>query len=65
MFELLTCDLFLCRQLAHESEAKAQEQKAEDEVWYRKQKLLQEAKEQRQKILLEEEEKLAEQRQRY
>ncbi|NXQ40950.1 TBC31 protein, partial [Catharus fuscescens] len=52
------------RQLAHESEAKAQEQKAEDEVWYRKQKLLQEAKEQRQKILLEEEEKLAEQRQR-
>ncbi|XP_062347413.1 TBC1 domain family member 31 isoform X4 [Cinclus cinclus] len=52
------------RQLAHESEAKAQEQKAEDEVWYRKQKLLQEAKEQRRKILLEEEEKLAEQRQR-
>ncbi|NXM83462.1 TBC31 protein, partial [Oenanthe oenanthe] len=52
------------RQLAHESEAKAQEQKAEDEVWYRKQKLLQEAKEQRRKILQEEEEKLAEQRQR-
>ncbi|CAN8183730.1 unnamed protein product [Coccothraustes coccothraustes] len=51
------------RQLAHESEAKAQEQKAEDEAWYRKQKLLQEADEQRQKILLEEE-KLAEQRQR-
>ncbi|XP_039571379.1 TBC1 domain family member 31 isoform X1 [Passer montanus] len=51
------------RQLAHESEAKAQEQKAEDEAWYRKQKLLQEAEEQRQKILLEEE-KLAEQRQR-
>ncbi|NXH58017.1 TBC31 protein, partial [Rhabdornis inornatus] len=52
------------RQLAHESEAKAQEQKAEDEVWYRKQKLLQEAKEQRRKILQEEEEKLAEERQR-
>ncbi|NXO83392.1 TBC31 protein, partial [Sitta europaea] len=52
------------RQLVHESEAKAQEQKAEDEAWYRKQKLLQEAEEQRQKILLEEEEKLAEQRQR-
>ncbi|XP_030090360.1 TBC1 domain family member 31 isoform X5 [Serinus canaria] len=51
------------RQLAHESEAKAQQQKAEDEAWYRKQKLLQEADEQRQKILLEEE-KLAEQRQR-
>ncbi|NXR86188.1 TBC31 protein, partial [Hypocryptadius cinnamomeus] len=51
------------RQLAHESEAKAQEQKAEDEAWYQKQKLLQEAEEQRQKILLEEE-KLAEQRQR-
>ncbi|NXQ15775.1 TBC31 protein, partial [Peucedramus taeniatus] len=51
------------RQLAHESEAKAQEQKAEDEAWYRKQKLLREAEEQRQKILLEEE-KLAEQRQR-
>ncbi|XP_037985659.1 TBC1 domain family member 31 isoform X2 [Motacilla alba alba] len=51
------------RQLAHESEAKAQERKAEDEAWYRKQKLLQEAEEQRQKILLEEE-KLAEQRQR-
>ncbi|XP_056341862.1 TBC1 domain family member 31 isoform X2 [Oenanthe melanoleuca] len=52
------------RQLAHESEAKAQEQKAEDEVWYRKQKLLQEAKEQRRKILQEEEKKLTEQRQR-
>ncbi|XP_066191669.1 TBC1 domain family member 31 isoform X2 [Sylvia atricapilla] len=52
------------RQLAHESEAKAQQQKAEDEAWYRKQKLLQEAEEQRRKILLEEEEKLAEQRQR-
>ncbi|XP_057879336.1 TBC1 domain family member 31 isoform X1 [Melospiza georgiana] len=51
------------RQLAHESEAKAQEQKAEDEAWYQRQKLLQEAEEQRQKILLEEE-KLAEQRQR-
>ncbi|NXO62876.1 TBC31 protein, partial [Phainopepla nitens] len=52
------------RQLAHESEAKAQEQKVEDEAWYRKQKLLREAEEQRRKILLEEEEKLAEQRQR-
>ncbi|NXA67885.1 TBC31 protein, partial [Mohoua ochrocephala] len=52
------------RQLAHESAAKAQEQKAEDEAWYRKQKLLQEAQEQRRKILLEEEERLAEQRQR-
>ncbi|XP_033368324.1 TBC1 domain family member 31 isoform X6 [Parus major] len=52
------------RQLAHESEAKAQEQKAEDEAWYRKQKLLREAEEQKRKILLEEEEKLAEQRQR-
>ncbi|RMC14922.1 hypothetical protein DUI87_07099 [Hirundo rustica rustica] len=52
------------RQLAHESEAKAQQQKAEDEAWYRKQKLLQEAEEKRRKILLEEEEKLAEQRQR-
>ncbi|NWT25628.1 TBC31 protein, partial [Cardinalis cardinalis] len=51
------------RQLAHESEAKALEQKAEDEAWYQRQKLLQEAEEQRQKILLEEE-KLAEQRQR-
>ncbi|NXH42883.1 TBC31 protein, partial [Dicaeum eximium] len=51
------------RQLAHESEAKAQQQKAEDEAWYRKQKLLQEAEEQSLKILLEEE-KLAEQRQR-
>ncbi|NXI92057.1 TBC31 protein, partial [Psophia crepitans] len=52
------------RQLAHELEAKAQERKAEDEAWYRKQKLLQEAEEQRRKMLLEEEEKLAEQRQR-
>ncbi|NXF02482.1 TBC31 protein, partial [Smithornis capensis] len=52
------------RQLAHESEAKAQEQKAEDEAWYRKQKLLREAEEQRRKMLLEEEERLAEQRQR-
>ncbi|NWW32447.1 TBC31 protein, partial [Panurus biarmicus] len=52
------------RQLAHESEAKAQQQKAEDEAWYQKQKLLQEAEKQRRKILLEEEEKLAEQRQR-
>ncbi|NXT11866.1 TBC31 protein, partial [Prunella fulvescens] len=51
------------RQLAHESEAKAQEQKAEDEAWYQKQKLLREAEEQRRKIL-QEEEKLAEQRQR-
>ncbi|XP_074997320.1 TBC1 domain family member 31 isoform X2 [Calonectris borealis] len=52
------------RQLAHELEAKAQEQKAEDEAWYRKQELLREAEEQRRKMLLEEEEKLAEQRQR-
>ncbi|KAM9302910.1 TBC1 domain family member 31 isoform 1-T1 [Morus bassanus] len=52
------------RQLAHELEAKAQEWKAEDEAWYRKQELLQEAEEQRRKMLLEEEEKLAEQRQR-
>ncbi|XP_054671505.1 TBC1 domain family member 31 isoform X1 [Grus americana] len=52
------------RQLAHELEAKAQERKAEDEAWYRKQELLREAEEQRRKILLEEEEKLAEQRQR-
>ncbi|NXK06719.1 TBC31 protein, partial [Herpetotheres cachinnans] len=52
------------RQLAHELEAKAQEQKAEDEAWYRKQALLREAEEQRRKMLLEEEEKLAEQRQR-
>ncbi|NXI15593.1 TBC31 protein, partial [Irena cyanogastra] len=51
------------RQLAQESEAKAQEHKAEDEAWYQKQKLLREAEEQRRKILLEEE-KLAEQRQR-
>ncbi|XP_076185276.1 TBC1 domain family member 31 isoform X4 [Aptenodytes patagonicus] len=52
------------RQLAHELEAKAQERKAEDEAWYRKQELLREAEEQRRKMLLEEEEKLAEQRQR-
>ncbi|KAM6283307.1 TBC1 domain family member 31 isoform 2-T2 [Porphyrio hochstetteri] len=52
------------RQLAHELEAKAQKQKAEDEAWYRKQELLQEAEEQRWKMLLKEEEKLAEQRQR-
>ncbi|XP_027540285.1 TBC1 domain family member 31 isoform X2 [Neopelma chrysocephalum] len=52
------------RQLAHESEAKAEEQKAEDEAWYQKQKLLREAEEQRRKMLLEEEERLAEQRQR-
>ncbi|KFU84063.1 WD repeat-containing protein 67, partial [Chaetura pelagica] len=52
------------RQLAHELEAKAQEQKAEDEAWYRKQELLREAEEQRRKVLLEEEEKLVEQRQR-
>ncbi|NXG46157.1 TBC31 protein, partial [Psilopogon haemacephalus] len=52
------------RQIAHELEAKAQERKAEDEAWYRKQELLQEAEEQRRKMLLEEEDKLAEQRQR-
>ncbi|NXU40095.1 TBC31 protein, partial [Drymodes brunneopygia] len=52
------------RQLAHESEAEAQEQKAEDEAWYRKQKLLQEAEKQRRKILLEEEERLTKHRQR-
>ncbi|PKK34351.1 TBC1 domain family, member 31 [Columba livia] len=52
------------RQLAHELEAKAQERKAEEEAWYRKQELFREAEEQRRKILLEEEEKLAEQRQR-
>ncbi|XP_074433859.1 TBC1 domain family member 31 isoform X2 [Larus michahellis] len=52
------------RQLVHELEAKAQERKAEDEAWYRKQELLREAEEQRRKMLLEEEEKLAEQRQR-
>ncbi|XP_064010298.1 TBC1 domain family member 31 isoform X2 [Pogoniulus pusillus] len=52
------------RQIAHELEAKAQERKAEDEAWYRKQELLQEAEEQRRKMLLEEEEKLTEQRQR-
>ncbi|XP_030900300.2 TBC1 domain family member 31 isoform X2 [Melopsittacus undulatus] len=52
------------RQLAHELEVKAQEHKAEDEAWYRKQEMLREAEEQRRKILLEEEEKLAEQRQR-
>uniref|UniRef100_A0A8C2SZW3 TBC1 domain family member 31 n=1 Tax=Coturnix japonica TaxID=93934 RepID=A0A8C2SZW3_COTJA len=52
------------RQLVHELEAKAQEQKAEDEAFYRKQELLQEAEEQRRKMLLEEEEKLAERRQR-
>ncbi|NXK88537.1 TBC31 protein, partial [Formicarius rufipectus] len=57
-------EYLLERQLAHEAEAKAQEQKAEDEAWYRKQKLLQEAEEQRRKMLLEEEERLAEQRQR-
>ncbi|XP_030336037.1 TBC1 domain family member 31 isoform X3 [Strigops habroptila] len=52
------------RQLAHELEVKAQEQKAEDEAWHRKQEILREAEEQRRKMLLEEEEKLAEQRQR-
>ncbi|NWW81661.1 TBC31 protein, partial [Climacteris rufus] len=52
------------RQLAHESEAKAQEQKAQDEAWYQKQKQLQEAEEQKRKVLLEEEERLSEQRQR-
>ncbi|NWU88711.1 TBC31 protein, partial [Upupa epops] len=51
------------RQLVHELEAQAQAQKAEDEVWYRKQELLREAEEQRRKMLLEEE-KLVEQRQR-
>ncbi|NXY90472.1 TBC31 protein, partial [Alcedo cyanopectus] len=50
------------RQLAHELEAKAQEQKAEIEAWYQKQELLLKAEEQRQKKLLEEEKKLAEQR---
>lgn len=49
----------------HELEAKAQERKAEDEAWYRKQELLREAEEQRRKMLVEEEKKLAEQRQRY
>ncbi|NXK23138.1 TBC31 protein, partial [Arenaria interpres] len=52
------------RQLAHELEAKAQQRKAEDEAWYRKQELLRKAEEQRRKMLLEEEEKLVEQRQR-
>ncbi|XP_061851401.1 TBC1 domain family member 31 isoform X2 [Colius striatus] len=52
------------RQLAHELEAKAQQQRAEDEAWYQKQELLREAEEQRRKLLLEEEEKLVEQRQR-
>ncbi|NXX55824.1 TBC31 protein, partial [Scopus umbretta] len=52
------------RQLVHELEAKAKEQKAEDEAWYQKQELLREAEEQRRKMLLEGEEKLAEQRQR-
>ncbi|KFQ89694.1 TBC1 domain family member 31, partial [Phoenicopterus ruber ruber] len=52
------------RQSAHELEAKAQEWKAEDEAWYRKQELLREAEEQRRQMLLEEEEKLVEQRQR-
>ncbi|KAM9387323.1 TBC1 domain family member 31 [Phaethornis superciliosus] len=51
------------RHSAHELEAKAQEQKAEDETWYQKQELLREAEEQRRKMLLEEE-KLVEQRQR-
>ncbi|POI32069.1 hypothetical protein CIB84_004179, partial [Bambusicola thoracicus] len=53
------------RQLVHELEAKAQERKAEDEAFYRKQELLREAEEQRRKMVLEEEEKLAERRQRY
>ncbi|NXX87654.1 TBC31 protein, partial [Centropus bengalensis] len=52
------------RQLAHELEAKAQERKAEDEAWYRKQEFLQEAEEQKQKMLLDEEKKLVEQRQK-
>uniref|UniRef100_A0A8C9F3G9 TBC1 domain family member 31 n=1 Tax=Pavo cristatus TaxID=9049 RepID=A0A8C9F3G9_PAVCR len=50
------------RQLVHELEAKAQEQKAEDEAFYRKQELLREAEEQRRKMVLEEEEKLSERR---
>ncbi|XP_031408774.1 TBC1 domain family member 31 isoform X2 [Meleagris gallopavo] len=52
------------RQLMHELEAKAQERKAEDEAFYRKQELLREAEEQRRKMVLEEEEKLAERRRR-
>uniref|UniRef100_A0A8V0YBG5 TBC1 domain family member 31 n=1 Tax=Gallus gallus TaxID=9031 RepID=A0A8V0YBG5_CHICK len=52
------------RQLVHELEAKAQERKAEDEAFYRKQELLREAEEQRRKMVLEEEEKLAERRRR-
>ncbi|XP_060099237.1 TBC1 domain family member 31 [Heteronotia binoei] len=52
------------RQLVHEVEAKAVQQRVDDEKWYRKQELLREAEEQRRKILLKEEEKLAEQRQR-
>lgn len=57
--------MILCRQLVHEIEAKALERRVEDEVWYRKQKLLKEAEEERRKILIKEEEKLAEQRKRY
>ncbi|OXB82954.1 UNVERIFIED_CONTAM: hypothetical protein H355_009864 [Colinus virginianus] len=53
------------RQLVHELEAKAQEHKAEDEAFYRKQELLREAEEQRRKMVVEEEEKLAERRRRY
>ncbi|KAJ7338104.1 hypothetical protein JRQ81_010679 [Phrynocephalus forsythii] len=52
------------RQLVHEMEAKAIENRVEDEAWYRKQELLREAEEERRKILLKEEEKLAEQRRR-
>nr|XP_020652229.1 TBC1 domain family member 31 [Pogona vitticeps] len=52
------------RQLVHEMEAKAIEQRVEDEAWYRNQELLCEAEEQRRNILLKEEEKLAEQRRR-
>lgn len=63
--DIWTYDLLPFRQLMHELEAKAQERKAEDEAWYRKQELLREAEEQRRKMLVEEEKKLAEQRQRY
>lgn len=60
-----TSHLIPFRQLMHELEAKAQERKAEDEAFYRKQELLREAEEQRRKMVLEEEEKLAERRRRY
>uniref|UniRef100_A0A8C3JTH1 TBC1 domain family member 31 n=1 Tax=Calidris pygmaea TaxID=425635 RepID=A0A8C3JTH1_9CHAR len=61
---LLHCDQKADFEVTHELEAEAQQRKAEDEAWYRKQELLREAEEQRRKMLLEEEEKLAEQRQR-